>query len=51
MAANPNIPPQTTSPQRDRQPAVPEAKQFPWPMVAAIIVIICLAVLAYYWFH
>lgn len=51
MAASPQFPP--PSPRGDRSPQPPtfKGKQFPWGLVAGIIVIICLGLIAYYFFR
>lgn len=51
MAANPNnIPPEELD-HPTREEAFESKAPFPWGLVSAIIVILCLIGLAYYFFH
>lgn len=51
MAANPNkIPPEEID-HPTREEAFESSSRFPWGLVAAIIVILCLIGLAYYFFR
>jgi len=51
MAANPNLPPPERLRNNRGTPAVRGRAPFPWGLVAAIIVIICLGLIAYYFFR
>lgn len=51
MAANPNLPPQTPAPRQTAPVRAERPGHFPWGLVAAIIVIVCLGLIAYYFFR
>ncbi len=51
MAANPQLPPQESSNQQREKEHVAYGRKFPWALVAAIITIICLGLLAWYYFR
>lgn len=51
MAANPNKFPPEELDHPTREEAFESPKRFPWGLVAAIIVILCLIGLAYYFFR
>ncbi len=51
MAANPQLPPQEPrEPQRETG-HIAYGRKFPWALIAAIITIICLGLLAWYYFR
>ncbi len=50
MAANPQIPPK--GPEHDRtEGETLSGGRFPWGLVGAIIAVVCLILLGYYFFH
>ena len=51
MATHPNLPPREPLEAKSGESATATKKQFPWPIIAGIIVVIGFAVLAMYFFR
>jgi hypothetical protein len=51
MAANPKLPPTEPLEEKPGESATASRKQFPWPLVIGIILVVCFGILAGYLFQ
>jgi hypothetical protein len=51
MAAAPNLPPREPLEEKPGESVTASRKQFPWPLIVGIILVICFGLLAMYYFR